>query len=154
MTQRELDTELRREFEEIAEGVGCELLDCEFKGGILRLIIDHPEGVSHDHCQSVSRQASAILDVSDFGSARYVLEVSSPGLDRKLYTDKDFERFLGCLARVTWKSAEMETKQTVVGRLEGFSDSARRIEIKDEPSEKVYDLSLNDIQSARLEPEL
>ena len=138
----------------MAEGVGCELLECDFKGGVLRLVIDHPEGVNHDHCQSISRQASALLDVSDFGSGRYVLEVSSPGLDRKFYSESDYEKFLGQLARVTWKSPEMERKRTVVGRLESYSGSQKLIEIRDEPSEEVIKVSLNDIQNARLEPEL
>ena len=138
MTQGVVDEELRKEFEEIAEGIGCELLECEFKGGVLRLIIDHEQGVNHDHCQSISRQVSTLLDVSDFGSGRYVLEVSSPGLDRKLYSERDFEKFLGRLARVTWKSRDMENKQTVVGRLHAISNSLGEIELKDEPSDKVY----------------
>lgn len=154
MARREVEVELQAEFAEIAKSIGCDLLECEFKGGILRLVIDHTEGVTHDHCQTVSRQASAILDLSDFGSGRYVLEVSSPGLDRKLYSDRDYEKFLGCLARVTWKSTDMDKKRTITGRLERFSDESRTIDIRDETTEAVYSVSLNDIQSARLEPEL
>ncbi len=154
MSERAVDEELQKEFEEIAEGVGCVLLDSEFKGGVLRLTIDHEDGVNHEHCQTISRQASAILDVSDFGTGRYVLEVSSPGLDRKFYSESDYEKYLGRLAKVTWKSPDMDHKQTVVGRLQAFSDRQREIELADEHSDKVYAVSLNDIQIARLEPEV
>ena len=150
----EVDEELREEFEEIAEGIGCELLDCEFKGGVLRLTIDHADGVTHDHCQVISRQASALLDVSDFGSGRFVLEVSSPGLDRKFYSEADYAKFLGQLAKVTWKSSDMEHRQTVVGRLQAYSEGQREIVLKDESTDSVHTVSLNDIQKARLEPEI
>jgi ribosome maturation factor RimP len=149
-----VDEELQKEFEEIAEGIGCELLECEFKGGVLRLTIDHKDGVNHELCQTISRQASAILDVSDFGSGRYVLEVTSPGLDRKFYSDNDYEKYLGRLTKVTWKSSGMDHKMTVVGRLQAFSDGQRKIELNDEHSDKAYSVSLDDIQIARLEPEI
>ncbi len=154
MAQRVVDEELQKEFEEIAKGVGCELLECQFKGGVFRLTIDHEDGVNHEHCQTISRQASAILDVSDFGTGRYVLEVTSPGLDRKFYSDNDYEKYLGRLTKVTWKSPDMDHKMTVVGRLQEFSDSQRKIELNDEPSDMVYSVSLDDIQIARLEPEI
>lgn len=154
MGQREFDEELRKEFEEIAEGIGCELLECEFKGGVLRLTIDHADGVSHDHCKMISRQASALLDVSDFGSGRFVLEVSSPGLDRKFYSEDDYEKFVGQLARVTWKSSDMERKKTVVGRLQDYSAAQREIVLRDESTDSAHTVSLNDIQKARLEPEI
>lgn len=154
MAQRAVDEELQKEFEEIVEGIGCVLLDCEFRGGVLRLTIDHEDGVNHEYCQTISRQASAILDVSDFGTGRYVLEVTSPGLDRKFYSESDYEKYLGRLAKVTWKSPGMDHKQTVVGRLQAFFDSQREIELNDEPSDKVYTVPLDDIQIARLEPEI
>jgi len=94
------------------------------------------------------------LDISDFGSGRFILEVSSPGLDRKFFSDSDYGRFLGQLAKVTWKSSEMVHKQTVVGRLEAYSDSQREIVLKNESNDEAYTVSLNDIQMARLEPEI
>ena len=74
------------EIEQVAQAVGCELVHAELKGGVLRLFVDRPEGgVTLADCQLVSKQVSALLDVLDFGTGRYVLEVSSPGLDRQLY---------------------------------------------------------------------
>ena len=74
--------EITPEIEQVAQAAGCELVHAELKGGVLRLFVDRPEGVTLADCQLVSRQVSALLDVLDFGTGRYVLEVSSPGLDR------------------------------------------------------------------------
>src|SRR5262249_59688792 len=111
---------------------GCELVQVEFKGGVLRLVLDREAapgsdggegdgapGVSLEDCALVSRQASALLDVVDFGPARYTLEVSSPGLDRPLYRPEDYARFSGRLARVTVEAPGVK-KRTVIGRLSGF----------------------------------
>jgi ribosome maturation factor RimP len=66
----------------------------------VRIFIDKEGGVTHDDCSVVSRQVGAALDEEDFISSAYVLEVSSPGLERQLYSLKDFERFAGNLAKV------------------------------------------------------
>ena len=83
----------------VAARSGCELLEIETRDRLLRLVVDRPEGVTIDDCQAVGRQISALLDVEDFGDSRYTLEVSSPGLDRKLYGPRDYERFQGCSPR-------------------------------------------------------
>jgi ribosome maturation factor RimP len=66
----------------------------------VRVFIDKPEGVSHADCSAVSREIGAALDAEDFISSAYVLEVSSPGLERQLYSLGDFEKFAGSLAKV------------------------------------------------------
>src|SRR5437868_2319022 len=68
--------EIQPELEQIADAAGCELVHVEIKGGILRLFIDKPEGVTLADCEHVSKLASAWLDVVDFGKSRYLLEVS------------------------------------------------------------------------------
>ncbi|HVT57422.1 MAG TPA: hypothetical protein VHR45_03395 [Thermoanaerobaculia bacterium] len=75
------------------------------------------EGVSLADCERVARQVSALLDVLDFGAGRYLLEVSSPGLDRPLYRPRDYHRFLGRRARVTFEEPGAHSKKTVSGRL-------------------------------------
>jgi ribosome maturation factor RimP len=117
-----VDERLVTELEAIAESVGCELVRVEFKGGVLRLVLDREPSVSHEDCANVSRQASALLDVVDFGPARYTLEVSSPGLDRPLWRPEDYGRFAGRLARITIQPPG-ERKKTVVARLAGFDPS-------------------------------
>jgi len=112
--------ELRPELEQIAAANGCELVHVELKGGVLRLILDRPDGgVTLADCELVSKQASAYLDVADFGRSRYVLEVSSPGLDRQLYKPADVERFVGRLARVAFMDPESGAKKTVAGAATG-----------------------------------
>jgi ribosome maturation factor RimP len=145
-----IESELRR----IAQAEGCELLEIEFHGGLLRVILDHPGGVTLEHCASFSRQASAVLDLEDFGPSSYVLEVSSPGLDRKLYGPRDYERFLGKLVRVTFKVPETGRRRTVVGSLESFRRDAESVSVLDRESGERLELPLRDIATARLEIDL
>lgn len=66
----------------------------------VKIFIDREGGVTHENCATVSRQVGAILETEDFISSAYILEVSSPGLERQLYSLKDFEKFAGSLAKV------------------------------------------------------
>src|SRR5262250_2758877 len=84
----------------VATAQGVEVVEVEMRGGgkarTLRITIDKPEGVTHEDCANVSRDVSTILDVEDVvAGGSYTLEVSSPGLDRKLSKPSDFERFQG-----------------------------------------------------------
>ena len=153
--------EVLPELESVASAAGCELLHAEVKGGVLRLILDRPEGgVSLADCEHVSKQASALLDVLDFGTGRYVLEVSSPGLDRQLYRPGDYDRFAGRLARVTLQDPETGKKQTVVARLEGLRrpegapEEKAGVVLRDEASGETREVPLKNVKLARLEIEL
>src|SRR4028119_2256248 len=95
-----------------AEGAGGERVHAEVKGGALRLFLDKPEGITLSDCEHVSKQVSAYLDVVDFGKSRYVLEVSSPGLDRQLYKARDYERFVGRKGRGTLDDPETGKRET------------------------------------------
>jgi ribosome maturation factor RimP len=155
--------ELRPELEQIAAANGCELVHVEIKGGVLRLILDRPDGgVTLADCELVSKQASAYLDIADFGKSRYVFEVSSPGLDRQLYKTADVERFLGRLARVTFTDPGSSAKKTVVGRLQELQrgagsdtsgDEALVVLVDDQSGERT-EVRWQDIRTARLEIEL
>src|SRR3954452_378014 len=152
--------EIIPELEAVAAAQGCELLHAELKGGIMRLILDKPEGVTLVDCQHVSKQAAALLDVLDFGSGRYVLEVSSPGLDRQLYRTQDYDRAAGRLARVTYEDPETGKKKTEVARLrglrraEGGSEENALVLLEDGRTGEVRELPLNNVKLARLEIEL
>ena len=155
-----VDDRLVTELEAIAESVGCELVRVEFKGGVLRLVLDREpsgpgetQGVSHEDCANVSRQASALLDVVDFGPARYTLEVSSPGLDRPLYRPEDYGRFPGRLARITIQPPG-ERKKTVVARLAGFDPSGGgKVTVTGEKGETQV-IPLTQVLKAKLEIEI
>lgn len=157
MSRPVLALELEQEFRAVADGVGCELVHVGYHGNVLRVTLDHPDGVTHEHCASVARQLSALLDVDDFGTGRYVLEVSSPGLDRPLYRPEDWQRFVGSLIRVTVvERRDGETsKCTLVGRLEAFDESdGGRAQVAEESTGSVRTISLIDVERARLEIEL
>lgn len=156
--------ELRPELEQIAAANGCELVHVELKGGVLRLILDRLDGgVTLADCELVAKQASAYLDVADFGKSRYVLEVSSPGLDRQLYKTADVERFLGSLARVAFIDPA-GAKKTVVGRLQELrrggpdspddSDDEALVVLVDDQSGERTEVRWKDVRTARLEIEL
>jgi ribosome maturation factor RimP len=149
-----VDERLASELAAIAESAGCELARVEFKGGVLRLFLDRdPDGVSHEDCANVSRQASALLDVVDFGPARYTLEVSSPGLDRPLWRPEDYGRFAGRLARITIQPPG-ERKKTVVARLAGFDPSGGgKVTVTGEKGETQV-IPLPQVLKAKLEIEI
>ena len=131
---------------------GFELLATEVAGSgskmILRLVIDGPDGVGLDKCASVSRQASAILDVDDPIQHRYILEVSSPGLDRKLYSAGDFERFAGRRVSIRMKPTYREHRN-IDGELVGMSENSNVCLVGDNGQE--VNLPLDEIFEARLE---
>lgn len=149
-----VDERLAAELAAIAESAGCELARVEFKGGVLRLFLDRePGGVSHEDCAIVSRQASALLDVVDFGPAHYTLEVSSPGLDRPLWRPEDYGRFTGRLARITIQPPG-EKKKTVLARLAGFDPAGGgKVTVTGEKGETQV-IPLAQVLKAKLEIEI
>ncbi len=154
--------ELVAEIDSIARASDCELVQAELKGNVLRVILDKEEGISLGDCEQISKHVSAYLDVVDFGRSRYVLEVSSPGLDRQLYGPRDYARFVGRLARVTYIQATEGgagtegKKRTVVGRLRAFTPEPApgTVAVVAEPSGEELSLRLEDIRLARLEIEI
>ena len=145
---------MHQEFEAVAAGSGCELLAVEQGSGVLRLVLDRADGVTLAACEEVARQASALLDLDDFGAGKYTLEVSSPGLDRKLYGPGDYQRFSGERIRISWQTAEMEHKRTITGRLEEYRIDSQEIDVLDETNSERHTLALADVLLGRLDPEL
>lgn len=150
-----IDPALVSELAAVAEQAGCELLHAEFVAGILRLFLDREGGVNLADCETVARQVSPILDVSGFGGGRYTLEVSSPGLDRELFGPRDYQRFAGKRARVTFRSAESGRKRTVVGRLGAFNaERDTELSIDEIEGGETLRVAVADVMKARLEVEL
>ena len=110
--------------EPIALEYGVELVDVEYvkEGGqyVLRVFLDKPEGVSLDDCQNVSSRLSDILDAEDPIETAYVLEVSSPGIDRPLKKDADFVRFSGQKIDISTYTAFYGKKKKFTGELVGL----------------------------------
>lgn len=132
---------IREAAERVARSEGLDIFDVEWKIGkqrLLRVYLDrlpgpgNPEGlgVSHKDCERVSQQLSVLLDVEDLvpGPA-YVLEVSSPGLDRKLLKPADYERFVGRLAHI-WLNEPVGKQQFLEGRLAGYAEGVVKLAVK------------------------
>ncbi len=117
---------------QVAEPLGIEVVEIELKGGgknqFLRISIDKPEGVTHTDCETVSRQLGEALDNEDLITAHYTLEVSSPGVERKLFKLKDFERFTGQKAKVVLREP-VENLKTLEGKLSGVEDGRIALEL-------------------------
>ena len=148
----ELDR-IRQAAERAARSAGVEVVDVEWKIGrqrFLRVYIDKPEGVSHRDCEAVSEQLGVLLDVEDLvPGPHYILEVSSPGLDRKLTKAAEFERFAGRLARIS-TTEPVENERFFAGRLAGCAEDRVRIEVQG----KMIELPLARIRKANLVVEL
>ena len=134
---------IREAAERVAHSLGLEIFDVEWKVGkqrLLRVYIDRQAdpsnpgngaGISHNDCQRVSEQLSVILDVEDLvPGPSYTLEVSSPGLDRKLIKPGDYERFTGRLANI-WLNEPVENQKYFQGRLAGYADGMVKLTVRD-----------------------
>jgi ribosome maturation factor RimP len=137
--------------EEIVQSEGYELVDVELKGAgqnrILRIFIDRTEGISHSDCGLISEQVGTVLEVEDLIPFSYTLEVSSPGLDRKLVKDSDYERFEGSLAKVQTKFP-LNNQKVFKGRLRGLHGDKVQVELE---GGELLELPLDVIKEARLE---
>ena len=135
------------------EQLGYELSDLELKiggrDGIVRVFIDKPEGVDLSDCEIVSRQLSAILDVENPLPGHYTLEVSSPGLDRKLTKPAHFQRFLGETVRIKLRFP-VAGRRNFRGALRFADDEKIEVEVDGES----HSLTIARIESARLIPSL
>jgi len=145
---------IRTMAERVASSEGLALVDVELKGGpanaLLRVYIDKPAGVSHADCQLVSEQLSAMLDVEDPIPGSYTLEVSSPGLDRKLVKASDYVRFAGRRARLVLREP-VASQKVLEGRLVGFEEGRVRLDLGEGG---LKELELSNIQKARLVVEI
>lgn len=134
---------------------------------MLRITIDKPSAVSHEDCTNVSREVSTILDVEDaVPGGSYVLEVSSPGLDRRLFRPADYERFTGNRVKVTTREPVAGNRH-FEGKLEGFHQGriTLRLGPKQPPSGKHskqipptemrhLEIDLANVEKANLVPEI
>ncbi|MFP4013276.1 MAG: ribosome maturation factor RimP [Chitinispirillaceae bacterium] len=126
--------QIRPVVESKIEELGFELFDMRFFGAgsrsILRITVDHPEGVSIRDCERVSREVSLLLDEENFmGDKPYSLEVSSPGIDRPLKTERDFRRVTGRFV-VVHLAQGVEGKKTVRGKVLSCEDNKLAVEVE------------------------
>jgi len=153
----------------VAGSSGLEVVEVELRGGgksrMLRIVIDKPAGVTHEDCADLSREVGTILDVEDImPGGSYLLEVSSPGLDRSLTQAADFERFVGSRVKLTTRNP-VNGERHFEGRLEGFAlgrltlefSPARAKRNKARPaaaSPPKLEIELAKVEKANLVPEI
>jgi len=118
----------------VVEEYNLELVAVEYQkegqNWVLRVFIDDEDGITLDHCQDVSKELSAQLDIEDPINESYILEVSSPGLDRPLRKDEDFDRFAGHLVDVS-TYAPINGERDFTGELLGLDDSMVKLKMDD-----------------------
>ncbi|WP_206484236.1 ribosome maturation factor RimP [Thalassotalea sp. G2M2-11] len=123
------------------EEVGKELLGIEFvsagKHSVLRLFIDHENGINVDDCAEVSRQVGAILDVEDPISTEYSLEVSSPGLDRPLFTIEHYQAVIGETVNIKL-SLPLNGRRKFKGKLNAIENDNLIVTVDGEEFELVF----------------
>ena len=149
--------DIKRKITELAVSAATqyafEIVDVELAGSsrklLIRIFIDKENGVTLDDCGRFSRAVSALLDVEDPVPMAYVLEVSSPGLDRPLKALKDFERSIGKLVRIITKT-RIEEQNVFAGRLTRVEGENITLSFDD----KEIDIPFDQISKARLEIEL
>ena len=137
---------------EVAEQEDLELVDIEFSRGrkvVLRVFIDKEGGVTIEDCERMSRALEAILDVEDPIKESYILEVSSPGLDRPLRARHDFIRNMGRLARVITKQ-KVDNQNFFIGKIEGADEDGIILNI----GKKTVFIKYDNITKANLEVEI
>src|SRR5580704_7370463 len=171
----ELD-QVREIVERVATPGGLEVVEVELRGAgkarMLRIVIDKLHGpgasdsdklsgVTHEDCANLSREVGTILDVEDAISGSYTLEVSSPGLDRKLIRPADYERFTGSRIKLTTQQP-VNGNRHFEGRLESFSEgrltldlnAARKKRRPEDGAAPKLEIDLKNVEKANLVPEI
>jgi len=168
-----LDVDRIREIaERVAASSGLEVVEVEFLGGgkarMLRVFLDKPAagadplaGVTHEDCATFSREFGTILDVEDVMPGSYTLEVSSPGLDRKLTKAADFARFTGSRMKLMTRQP-VGNNRHFEGRLKVFKDGRLSLELTGRKKSKKHqeveagtevEIELANVEKANLVPE-
>jgi ribosome maturation factor RimP len=134
------------------EDMGCRLWGVEFlsqgRHGLLRVFIDREGGVSVEDCERVSRQVGVLLDVEDPVQGPYTLEVSSPGMDRRLFEAAQYEEYKGAKVKIRLRT-NFEGRRNFTGRLAGIEDGDVILQL----DEDQIVLPLESVERANVVPE-
>jgi len=162
--------QVRAIVERVAASQGLEVVELELRGGgksrMLRIFIDKPDGVTHEDCANLSREIGTILDVEDaIPGGSYTLEVSSPGLDRKLFKAADFERFQGSRVKLTTREP-VNGNRHFEGWLDHFESGRLTLDLAEArrnfrprnageaPAPHKLEIDLTNVEKANLVPEI
>lgn len=133
----------------VVAGLGYQLWGIEYlpqgKYSLLRIFIDSANGINLDDCVAVSRQVSAVLDVEDPISGEYNLEVSSPGMDRPLFTEEQYQQSIGETIQLRMRIA-VDGQRNFKGQLEAINDGTVILLVDQQPLQ----VSFIDIEKANV----
>ena len=133
MSKHSIDERIKEIAARVAEKNNLETVNVQAVGSKnnlpIRVFIDKEGGVTHEDCVKVSREIETVLDAEDFIPSAYLLEVSSPGLERELYSLKDFEKFAGKLAKVK-TNTQIDGQKHLRGRIVGVENEEITFEDK------------------------
>ncbi|RKX63184.1 MAG: ribosome maturation factor RimP [Thermodesulfobacteriota bacterium] len=152
-----MEKEIKEKIKEIIEipilKKNMELVDLEWRrernGWVLRIFIDKPGGVTIADCAKISGIVGEILDKENIIHRSYILEVSSPGIERPLVKKEDYERFKGEKARITLKTP-VSGRRNFTGIILGIKKDLVQIEVEG----RIWEFSLDNIKKANLQPEI
>ena len=137
-------------FEPVVESMGYELVGIEYHSsehhGVLRIYIDHDDGITVDDCAKVSRQISAVIDVEDPIAMAFDLEVSSPGINRPLFKFSDYQKYTGSMVKIKLAVA-LQGRKNFNGVIQGVDESQQVIIDVDN---EIFELPFQDIAKANL----
>ena len=144
-----MDTEYIKEvIEKDIERLGCKVWGLELFGRhsnqTLRIYIDNKDGISVEDCEKVSKHVSKVLDTENDFSEKYMLEISSPGLDRKFFYKEQYQEFINESIRETF--FDNDNKKTIKGNLKEVHDISIKLEIKEE----IHEIPFSSIIQANL----
>ena len=144
-----MDTEYIKEvIEKDIERLGCKVWGLELFGRhsnqTLRIYIDNKDGISVEDCEKVSKHVSKVLDTENDFSEKYMLEISSPGLDRKFFYKEQYQEFINESIRVTF--FDNDNKKTIKGNLKEVNDISIKLEMKEE----IHEIPFSSIIQANL----
>lgn len=152
--QESLEARITILAEQVAASMGMEVVLVEIKGGgnrsIVRTFIDKPGGVSLNDCERFSKRLSVLLDVEDWIPFSYILEVSSPGLNRPLIKEADYRRFAGQNAKVRTR-LPVEGQRSFRGNVLGITEGRVGLEVA--PGKQI-EIALSNIEKANLVAEI
>ena len=153
MTREEIVDRVRQLADPLLTQGGLDLVEVEFRrearGWVLRLYVDKEGGITVDDCAEVSREMGRILDVEDFVSNSYTLEVSSPGLTRSLRNERDFMKYRNRRVKVTTREP-IGNRRRWKGRIRGVEGDRIELEVDGE----LFQIPLSNVVKANLEMEL
>ena len=151
---QKLVEQLQKALEKLLEESGYELYELKYiqqkSKKTLRIFIDHPErSISIKDCEEVSRKAAPLLDEQELLKGAYYLEVSSPGVERELRSERDFKRFTGETVKVITK-VPVEKRTVFIGKLTDFNSDQNELTVHERDSDRLFKIKYNNVKKGQL----